>query len=565
MNRAARNIGLALTATALSAGLWACGGGSDDGTTSAPATAAAADTTTTAAPTTDTGWAAGTPAATGDLDAVTWALPYGEPATLNWLQAAAYSENTVLAPLCESLLKITPELEYAPALAEKVDHPDAKTYVYHLRDGVTFTDGKPMTSADVVYSLSRNLDPKAGSFWSGWYANVASIKATDASTVTVKLKQPDVLFNEFMATAAGTVAEKAYVEKQGDAYGTPKGGVMCTGPYQLDSWKTGQSITISRNDAYWDTADKAKTKQITFQFLTNPSTLASALKTGEVDGTYEAPITTVDGLTGSTAGKLTLGNSTELSLMSFTVRPGPVQDVRIRKALSMAMDRSGIAKTIFKGTAAPTFSPLVPATWGYAKETFAAEAAKLPDPTQTDVEGAKALVQEVGDVRPLKVLVNADDPAAMQLATYVQAQGKTIGIPIDLEALPAAQQIASAFDPEQQKKYDMLVQNTGYIDVPDPLAWVYMTLVPGGPFNTNAYDNAKVSKLAEEARGTDDPQKRAELIGQIAQQAYGVDYSMLTLANFAERLFLNGRVTGVPASLPSYIYSPWASGLGAAG
>lgn len=507
-------------------------------------------------------WVATTPAATGDLDSLVWALPYGEPTTLNWLQTASYSENTVLAPLCESLMRMTPELTYEPGLAESVDNPDPTTYVYNLRDGVTFTDGSALTAEDAAFSLNRNLDPDQGSFWTPWYENVESIEATGPLTVTVKLSQPDVLFPQFMATAAGVVAKKAYVEEKGADYGTPKGGVMCTGPYALSDWKVGDSITIERNDTYWDTENAAKTAKITFPFITNPSTLSAALSSGEADGSFEAPITLADN---PGAGSVTLGNSTQLSQVYFTAKPGPVQDVRIREALSLALDRAAISQTIFKGTAAPTLSSFPPASWGYAKGVFEEGVAALPDADAADTTAAAALVEEYGEVRELSVLVNADDAAATQLATYLQSQAESIGIPVKIVALPAAQQIAAAFDPERQKQYDMNIANSSYIDIPDPLAWVYLTLTDGAPFNYIGYSDPEVNRLAEQARGTEDPEARAELLNQISAKAFGVDYPYLTVAYFAERLYMGEGITGAPASLPGYIYYPWARDVGAAG
>jgi peptide/nickel transport system substrate-binding protein len=506
-----------------------------------------------------------TPAATGNLDSVNWALPYGEPATLNYLQAGAPSENTVLAPLCESIIRLTPDLEYENGLAETVENPNPKTWIYKLRDGVKFTNGDPMTAEDAVFSISQNLDPNNFSFFETAFQNVESIKATGPLEVTVKLSKPDVLFNQFLATAAGVVVQEKYVKAAGADYGTPKGGVMCTGPFKLTDWTPGRSITIERNDQYWDTENPAKTARIKFEFLTNPAALAAALETGEIDGTYEAPIAAVDRIDDSEAGTLYLGKSTQFAYGGFTKKPGPVQDVRIRQAISESLDRPAIAQTIYKGAAEPITSPYVPASWGYAKETFEAGLAELPDPNTSDIEGAKALVEEFGDVRELKLLVNADDTSAVQLATYIEAQGEQIGIPMQVEALPAAQHVAAAFDPERLAQYDISVSNTAYIDVPDPLSWVVLNLTPDGLFNDRGYSNPTVTRLTEQARGTEDPEKRAELLNQIAAQAYGVDYAQLSVVNYAERLFLNDRITGVPVSLPSYLYYPWARDLGAAG
>ena len=505
-----------------------------------------------------------TPPATGAVDAVTWDLPYGEPSSLDWLHAAAYSENTVLANLCEGLLRETPDLKIEPSLASAFSNPNPTTWTYTLRSGVKFTDGTPMTAADAVYSLKRNMDPKLGSFWGVWYANVKSITAS-GSTVTVKLKKPDATFNQFLATAGGVVAEKAYVEKAGASYGTAKGGVMCTGPYSLTKWTPGTGITTKANPGYWDSAHRPKVGAIDYKFITNPSTLADALSSGEVDGTYEAPISAVPQLQKSSVGKLYLGKSLQFSNIVFTSRPGPIQDVKVRQALSVMLDRAAIAKAIFHGTATPVRSNAFPSTWGYGKAVYEQAYDELPDISKPDVEKATALVKSAGSVREMKVLVNADDVAATQLGTYLQSTAKQIGLDLRLVQLPAAQTIAASFDPKRQAQYDLIISNTNYYDVPEPLELQLLSLTKGGVFNTFGYDNPQVGADLVKAQSTTDPDARAKLIAKAELQAYGKDWVASPIVNYAERLFMNNRISGAPASITSYLYYPWGASLGGTG
>jgi peptide/nickel transport system substrate-binding protein len=552
MNQVNLKVMAALVMVALAAAASGCASGSSSSKTKT--------TTTVPGVSAEESWATTTPRATGPLTSVKWDLPYGEPSTLDYLQAASWSENTVLSSLCEGLLRTRPDLTIEPSLAEKIEHPNPTTYIYQLRPGVKFTDGKPMTAADAVFSLRRNMDPKLGSFWSGWFVNVKNIAATGPLTVKVTLTKPDVMFNQFMATAAGTIAEKTYIQKEGKKYGSAQGGVMCTGPFKLTKWTPSQSITIERNDHYWDSAHMAKTMKIEFEFLTDSSAINAALQSGQIDGTYDAPLT----VSSSSAGKVYLGHSTQFVAGAYTARPGPIQDVRIREALSLAIDRAAIAKTIFKNSAIPIFSAFTPGTWSYAKATFAKQAAQLPSPAGTNIAKAKALVQKVGKVRPIDLMVSAGDAAEDQLAIYMQAQAKVIGLRMKVHELPPKQYTASAFDPKLLNQYDIALGG-GYDDVADPLVQAVWELLPGSPFNGNHYNNPTVTKLIGKARETANLQKRAAILGKIGQQAYGKDYSQLMVVNLAERLFLGKRVTGVPASLPSYLYYPWSRDLGAAG
>src|SRR5262249_57198914 len=116
------------------------------------------------------------------------------------------------------------------------------TYVVHLRQGATFFDGKPVTASDVVFSLDRVRDPKAGSYWGFFAQNVADVRADNASTVTITMSKPDAIFYQMLATPMAEVVEKDYVTREGSKYGSPSGGVMCSGAYKLVKWDAGNKI-----------------------------------------------------------------------------------------------------------------------------------------------------------------------------------------------------------------------------------------------------------------------------------------------------------------------------------
>ncbi|HEU4756083.1 MAG TPA: ABC transporter substrate-binding protein, partial [Agromyces sp.] len=138
------------------------------------------------APDTDVDWelTATTDAPSGDIDSYTW-VSYAEPFSLDYAYAFDYSDNQVLANVCESLLRLNPDYTLSPGLAESYEHPTPTTWVYTIRDGVTFHDGTPLTAADVVASMSRHLDPAVGSSWYSVYQNVVSIEQTGDREVTV--------------------------------------------------------------------------------------------------------------------------------------------------------------------------------------------------------------------------------------------------------------------------------------------------------------------------------------------------------------------------------------------
>src|SRR5687768_2436112 len=116
-----------------------------------------------------------TAAPSGDIDAFSW-VSYAEPYSLDYAYAFDYSDNQVLANVCESLLRLNPDYTLSPGLAEAYAHPTPATWVYTIRDGVRFHDGTALTAADVVASLRRHIDPAVGSSWYSVYQNVVSIE-----------------------------------------------------------------------------------------------------------------------------------------------------------------------------------------------------------------------------------------------------------------------------------------------------------------------------------------------------------------------------------------------------
>lgn len=554
--RRAAAVGMSLAAMGA---LAACGGGGSSTSTSdgGTATAAAGDVPVVGTE------AVRTPEATGELDAATWGLTY-EPTSLNWVSAYAPVENSVLANVTESLMRLTPEFTYEPALAESMDTPNPTTYVFTLRQGVTFTDGSEMTADDVVFSLKRSLDPS--SYWAPWLTSVKTIEKTGDYEVTVKLKQPDVIFPQMMALPAGAVGSAAAIEKAGEGYGTPKSLPVGTGPFEVTEWNAGSSLVLTRNEDYWDTENPAKTKQLTFSFLSDANTMVNALTTGEIDGAYYLPYEALDRLEESGTGELFQGPSMLNALMFWTTKEGPQLDAKVREAWLLATDRAAIAETVYHGAAAPLPSTFVPLpVWGYSEEEAQAAYEALPGPSG-DLERAKQLIEESGidTSQPMKIAIKAQQ-LDEQMATVIQAAAQSIGLTVEIEKMPAPDLINLLYDEEARTKYNAFITGGYYSDIPDPVELfdeLIGTAKPGAlTYNYLEWEDPEVQGLITEARETADDEKRGELLLE-AQKLQAEQVPVFPIVAPASLVYLNDRVTGVPASFV-YNYYPWARDLGA--
>ncbi|MEW2486779.1 ABC transporter substrate-binding protein [Streptomyces sp. NPDC048411] len=499
----------------------------------------------------------GTPRARGNIDSFTWAV-YAEPPTLDYTVAFDYPQNTILSNVCESLMRWTPGLTTEPGLARKASNPDPTTWVYDLRLGVRFHDGKEMTADDVVFSLGRQMNPDNAAAWAQVFQNVASVEKTGPLQVTVKLKKADSQFPQYMATAAGVVASKAGVEAAGRDYGT-SGGLACTGPFELGTWNKGQSIELDRFDGYWGT--KAKSGTVVFRFLTDPSARTNALLSGEADGGYLIPTESYARLRNSDAGTLYFGEGLSTVNVNITDMQGPLGDIRVRRALSLALDRSGFVKAGLGGAGTVTNSLTTRAAWAESSEqTRKAAFDSLPPATQ-DIEKAKALIKEAGATgRTLTVATSSIGQDVSLLATAVQAAGTRIGLRIQLKTIAPNAFTALFTDPKAREGIDMFPL-TYYDSITDPLD-LLTNFKTGAYLNFAGFSDKAYDKLIDRATAVYHPDRRLQLEAELQKRA-AEQLLWIPVAEWPTAVFLNERITGAPTTI-SYMYYPWAADVGAA-
>ncbi|MFI6051090.1 ABC transporter substrate-binding protein [Streptomyces violascens] len=500
---------------------------------------------------------AGTPPAQGEIGSFSWAL-YAEPPTLDYISAFDYPQNMILSNVCESLMRWTPQLKPAPGLAEKATHPDPLTWVYDLRPGVHFHDGTTLTADDVVFSLDRQMNPDNGAAWAQVFQNVATLAKTGPLQVTVKLKQPDSQFPQYMATAAGVVASRAGIRAAGKDYGT-SGGLDCTGPYKLGTWSKGQSIELDRFAGYW--GSKAKAGKVVFRFLTDSSARTKALLSGEVDGGYLIPTESYGALRSSGAGTLYFGEGLSTDNVNVTNMHGVLGDVRVRRALSLALDRRGFVKTGLGGAGTVTNSLTTKAAWAAAPEQARQSAfAGLPS-AGPNLDEAKKLIEEAGATgKKVTVATSSIGQDVSLLATALQAAGTQIGLDVQLKTIASNAFTALFTDPKAREGIDLFPE-TYYDSITDPLDLL-------GNFRTGAYQNyagysdRSYDQLVDQARAAYDPAARFAIEAKLQQKAAD-EVLWIPVAEWPTSVFLNKRITGAPTTI-SYLYYPWAADVGAA-
>ncbi|MEV0529424.1 ABC transporter substrate-binding protein [Streptomyces sp. NPDC050439] len=497
-----------------------------------------------------------TAAAKGPLDKANWLLE-DEPDSLDLDTQGTSAGRVVLTNVCERLYQLQPDMTTQPFLAEKARTPDDRTLVLSLRDGVTFHDGSKLTADDVLWSLKRHADPDMEQ--ADEFGNVKSMKKSGDREITIHFKEPDALFTKALAGDAGIVWNKEQVTDAGEDFGTPGQGDACSGPYELKGWKSGDSITIEAYDGYWGT--KPLTRQVTFRWASD-SALVNALKTGAADGTYAESPNTASALRTTKGLDQHYGPSTASLVLIPTARGG-LKDPQIRRALSLAIDRTGIAKSGYGGLVQPWATPVGSGAWGYEKPAFEAAQKKLAaaapaTPTAGDLAEAKELVKEAGAPAGPVVIGTDSSQGRTVVANAVRSALQRIGLKGQIKTVPTAQFEEFYSDPSARADIDVLVGDW-YISKADPMGF-YDNGLSDSSNNWVGFKDATYDKKVHQALSTLDDAKRAELA--IDVQRRFVDAGVwIPVAQVPTALVVSDRLTGPPAS-QAYLYYPWAAALG---
>ncbi len=505
-----------------------------------------------------------TPAAAGQVSSVTWGDGYGEPLSLDPAHSYNPPENSVLANMCESLLRLNPDLTIGPGLAESYSHTAPNVWVYNLRPNVHFWNGATLTPADVIYSITRNLNPKVASFWEVWAKNIASVRQSGPLQVTLTTKTPSLLTNDMLAAGLGIISEAGYVRAKGSAYGTPKGGLMCTGPFKLASWSPGNNITLTRNGSYWNSSQAAKSEKFVFDFVSDDTTLTDGLLSGQLQGAYNVPPQAISQLASSGSGKLYFGPSLRNYVLWPTAMTGPLKDVRVREALSLALDREGFANAVFDGHAEPLLWAAPPDSFGYAKSIFEAGYAGVGVSPTPKLEEAKKLVAAAGHPTGTIVIgAQAGDTISTNMATDAASAAKQVGLNVSVRELPPSQFGEIFFEPKARAGLNFFAATDSYYDVAEPLENVVEAATKEAEYNLIGFVNPEIDSAVEAALGETNLENRAHLVVK-ALDSWSRQYTFIPVVSAPERLYLSNSLTGAPVSFTANIYAPWAASIGAA-
>ena len=485
----------------LSLALAACSEGESVDVGDATTTTAAATETTEGTTTETTAAATETTEASTDDGAenILIAAQGSEPDQLDPHMTSAYASFQVLENVYDTLVQPGADLSMEPALAESWEiSADNLTWTFTLRDGVKFHNGRDLVAEDVVYSFQRVIDEGLN----GWrFGAVASMEAPDDSTVVITLTQPSPNLLVSIAGFKGMAIVPKEIVDDGTIGTNPVG----TGPFRFVSQSPDAGIILERNDDYWR-ADEGLPKLDGIQFIQIPdaSTKLTALKTGEVHWIDAVPPQDIDSLSeeaGITVGRVPGG---DYHYFALNQNRTPFDDVRVRQAIAMAINRDEIALAAQFGaaTANQTAIPASNAAWYYNYAPYA----------PADIAGAQALLDAAG-VSDLEIefLVTSDFPETVTQAEVIAAELAALGITVTINDVD----FSTWLDLEGNGEFDAFMLS--WIGNIDPDDFYYAQHHSGGGFNFQGYSNTEVDQLLDAARVETDQAARKALYDQAAQ------------------------------------------------
>jgi peptide/nickel transport system substrate-binding protein len=354
--------------------------------------------------------------------------------------AASAIGEVVLYNVLETLTKINSDSSISPLLAESWSvTPDNKTWAFKLRPGVRFHNGEALTAQTVKFAFERAAAADSLNKDKAVYANIVNISTTDALTVVITLKNtnPDFLFQ--IGQATGVIVEPRSVA-------TNTTNPVGTGPYRLESWAKGSMLVLARWDG-WRNPAAVKIRRVNIRFISDAAAQTAALLAGDVD--LFPRVSVARNLKQFQADKrfqVLVGGSRAKTIVAINNKKKPLDDVRVRRAISMAIDRKQVVDGVAEGFGTPIGSFYVPGAPGYVDLT----AVNAYNP-----EGAKALLREAGVNTPLELSLKLPPPPyARQGGEVIAAMLAKVGIVAKQENVEWAQWLDAVY---KQKAYDLTI------------------------------------------------------------------------------------------------------------
>jgi peptide/nickel transport system substrate-binding protein len=487
---------------------------------------------------------------------------FGEPGTLNAVAQTDVPEQLVLQYLSRNLFDFDARLRLVPGLAERLEgSPDGRSYLVTLRAGARWEDGVPVSPADAVFTLRRIADPKTPSpLYKPLFEDLVSVEPEGERAFRATFAKPYAYRD--MAFVLPLLPEHRF--RGADFARTPENRApLSNGPYRLARWKSQESIELARNPSY--AGEPGAFDRILFRILPENAVAYRALLRGDLDETWiDAEVKRRAAADPAFAACCRLVEFYDLDYDSVVLntRLPFFADARVRRALTMLLDRETLARTVFSGSARVVSGPWAPESPAYDPSVAPlpfdpAGAAKLLDEAgwrDTDGDGVR---DRRGRTFDFELLVSAGNAIGRQIDDVFVAELARAGI----RARPRSLEWASFVERLDSGSFEAASLASSASDPnPDPYpAWHSSQWPPHG-LNSGYYRNPEADRLMERARAERDTAKRIALLHRL-HRIFRDDAPAVFLVNATKKYALRRRLAGVETS-PLGLFGIWPGPLG---
>ena len=558
-----RALALVLTA-AMVLGLTACGGSSDGTTTDSTTDGQTAETAETEAE------AEASASATGEKILSVQVGP--DPETIDPALNSAVDGGNMLLHSFECLLAVDENGQLVPGQAESYEvSEDGLTWTFHLREGLKWSDGSDLNANDFVSSWKRVCDPMVAAPYAETVLSMVEgydkaiegdldalqVVASDDNTLVVTLNAPCSYFGSLAAFATLSPVQQATVEANGDAWATSAETYISNGPFYVSEWVPGSYIMMTKNPYYWN-ADAIKLDGIKWNLIEDSNAAYSAYQTGEVLMIKDVPTEEIP----------TLKDNAEFHVdpiigtyyLSMNLERDAFKDVKVRKALSLAIDRDYVANTLMQGTYSPADNFMGPGWIDMDGKQFKDNAnggKSYIDITnyEADLEEAKQLLADAGypngEGFPTITYTTNDSGYHKVVAEYLQQAWAELGIDLQVDIVEWA-----SFTP-MRRNGDYDVARNGWVgDYSDPSNMLDLFYSTNGN-NDGKFSNADYDAAMDLSRTTLDPDERSKAL-HTAEDILMEEAGCIPVAYYNDFWLQSDKITGSWHSPYGYWYFMYA-------
>lgn len=409
--------------------------------------------------------------------------------------------------ISENLYRLDENIEPQPWIAESVETPDENTWVFTIRDGVTFSNGKTVDAKAVKACFERTYEKNERA------DSTLKIKSMEADGMKFTIVTPEpnpTLLNDLCDPLLGIY----------DATEEPDEelGVSCTGPYVATSFTAMTDVKMRANENYWGGAPKADTVEL--KIIDDQDALDMALANGEIDLIAQETANGASKFTDTSKYTTDTVTTTRANFLSFNLKTEGLDDLAVRQAINYCIDREGYADVVYQGFATPCYG-IYPDNLAFGGtdglnltvDSYDADKAKeiLADAGYQDTDG-DGILDKDGVNLSFKVLTYSYNDNCIQLADMLQAELSQIGIELSIETQDVLD------DPLASGDFNLAILNYAMAPIGTPSYFINMLFTTGASNNYGGYSNEKVDALAAEIGTTSDNDKVVSLTRELEQQ-----------------------------------------------